>query len=78
MATLSIQLPDGLLHEVDECAEEIHISRTTYVCKALEQMNAGTHAQRRRTRLMETSLKVRSESMRVNADFDTIEVAPYV
>jgi len=55
----------------------MHIPRAAYVRKALEQMNASVAAQRRRTRLMEASLKVRGESMRVNAEFDAIEDAPH-
>ncbi len=78
MATLSIRLPDDLLREVDICAAEKHISRAAYARKALEQMNAVAHAQRRRTRLMEISLMVSGESMRVNAEFDAIEDAPNV
>jgi predicted transcriptional regulator len=77
MTTLSLRLPDELLHEVDVFADEMHIPRAAYVRKALEQMNASVAAQRRRTRLMEASLKVRSESMRVNAEFDGIEDAPH-
>jgi uncharacterized coiled-coil protein SlyX len=64
------------LHEVDTFAEQMHLPRAAYVRKALEQMNAAVAAQRRRTRLMEASLKVRTESMRVNAEFDAIEDAP--
>jgi len=76
MSTLSLRLPDDLLHEVDVCAVGMHISRAAYVRKALEQMNVSVAAQRIRTRLMEASLKVRGESMRVNAEFDAIEEAP--
>jgi predicted transcriptional regulator len=75
MTTLSLRLPDELLHEVDTYAEQMHIPRAAYVRKALEQMNLAVAAQRRRTRLMEVSLRVRSESMRVNAEFDQIENA---
>ena len=78
MATLTLRLPDDLMHEVDVCAEEMYISRVAYVCKALEKMNAATHTQLRRARLMEASLKARSESMRVNTDFDAVEDAPHV
>ena len=77
MTTLSLRLPDDLLREVDTLAEQLHIPRAAYVRKALEQMNAAVTAQRRRTRLMEASLKVRAESMRVNAEFDEIEDAPH-
>lgn len=77
MTTLSLRLPDDLLHEVDASAEQLHIPRAAYVRKALEQMNTAVAAQRRRARLMEVSLKVRSESMRVNAEFNDIEDAPH-
>jgi predicted transcriptional regulator len=77
MTTLSLRMPDELLHEVDAFAEQLHMPRAAYVRKALEQMNAVVAAQQRRTRLMEASLKVRGESMRVNAEFDAIEDAPH-
>lgn len=76
MTTLSLRLPDELLHEIDIHAGEMQIPRAAYVRKALEQMNMTVAAQRRRTRLMEVSLKVRAESMRVNAEFSKIEDAP--
>lgn len=76
MTTLSLRLPDELLHEVDTYAEQLHLPRAAYVRKALEQMNAAVSAQQRRTRLMEASLKVRGESMRVNDEFSVIEDAP--
>ena len=77
MTTLSLRLPDDLLREVDTFAEQLHIPRAAYVRKALEQMNAAVAAQHRRARLMEASLKVRAESMRVNAEFDEIEDVPH-
>lgn len=76
MTTLSLRLPDELLHEVDSYAEQLHLPRAAYVRKALEQMNAAVSAQQRRTRLMEASLKVRGESMQVNDEFSVIEDAP--
>ncbi len=77
MTTLSLRLPDELLHDVDAFARQMHIPRAEYVRKALEQMNMAVAAQRRRTRLMETSRKVRAESMDVNAEFSRIENAPH-
>lgn len=77
MTTLSLRLPDELLHEIDIYAGEMHIPRAAYVRKALEQMNMTVAAQRRRTRLMEVSLKVRVESMKVNTEFSEIEDVPH-
>ena len=77
MTTLSLRLPEELLHDIDTHAEQLNLPRAAYVRKALEQMNAAVAAQQRRTRLMEASLKVRAESMRVNAEFSEIEDAPH-
>lgn len=74
MAKFSFRLSDDLMHEVDVSAEQLRIPRAAYVRKALEHMNAAVAAQHRRTRLMEASLKVREESMRVNAEFDGIDL----
>ena len=77
MSTLSLRIPEDLLQEVDTLAEEMHMPRAAYVRKALEQMNATVARERRRARLMEASLKVRGESMRVNAEFSAIEDDPH-
>jgi hypothetical protein len=71
-------MPDDFLHEVDAYAEELHLPRAAYVRKALERMNAAVAAERRRTRLMEVSQKVRTESMKVNAEFSEIDDVPNV
>lgn len=77
MTTLSLRLPEELLHDIDTSAEQLHLPRAAYVRKALERMNSEVAAQIRRQRLMEASLKVRAESMRVNAEFDAVEDAPH-
>jgi predicted transcriptional regulator len=76
MTTLSIRLPDPLLQEVDEHAEELKLPRAAYVRKALELMNASVATERRRVRLMEVSRRVREESLQVNSEFSEIEDAP--
>lgn len=76
MTTISLRMPDDFLHEIDSYAEELHLPRAAYVRKALERMNAAMAAERRRTRLMATSRKVREESMRVNAEFSEIDDVP--
>jgi predicted transcriptional regulator len=76
MTSLSLRLPDELLHDVDDFARQMHIPRAEYVRKALEQMNMAVAAKRRRTRLMETSLRVRMESMKINAEFNAVDESP--
>ena len=76
MATLSLRLSDELLSEVDTLADSMGIGRAEYVRQALLRMKAETEATRLRKRLQEASLKVRSESMAVNAEFSAVETEP--
>ena len=76
MSTVSIRLPDELLEEADKYAHEMHIPRAEYIRRAIESLNAKVTADYRRQRIMAASLRVREESMRVNAAFDAIEDAP--
>lgn len=78
MSTISVRLPDHLLKETDRRAEELHVSRTDYIRKALETMNIEMLRRERSVRLKEVSQRVREESMRVNAEFARIETAPDV
>ena len=78
MTTISLRLPDDLLREVEERAGDLHVPRAEYVRRALERMNREVLQQRRRTRLMEISLRVREESMNVNAEFSEVEHEPEV
>jgi metal-responsive CopG/Arc/MetJ family transcriptional regulator len=78
MTTISLRLPDNLLREVEERAGDLHVPRAEYVRRALERMNREVLQQKRRTRLMEISLRVREESMNVNAEFSEVEHEPEV
>jgi metal-responsive CopG/Arc/MetJ family transcriptional regulator len=78
MTTISLRLPDDLLREVEKRAGDLHVSRAEYVRRALERMNREVLLQRRRSRLMELSLRVREESMNVNAEFSEVEHEPEV
>jgi metal-responsive CopG/Arc/MetJ family transcriptional regulator len=78
MTTISLRLPDDLLREVEERAGDLHMPRAEYVRRALERMNREVLQQKRRTRLMEISLRVREESMNVNAEFSEVEHEPEV
>ncbi len=76
MNTVSMRLPDALLREMDKRAAELDIPRTEYIRRAILAMNSAIEDAKRRDRLKRASLKVRSESMRVNAEFAAIERAP--
>lgn len=76
MNTVSMRLPDELLREMDKRAAELDIPRTEYIRRAILAMNRALADAKRRDRLKRASLKVRAESMKVNAEFAAIERVP--
>ena len=73
MAAISLKLPEELLKASGRYADALRLTRAEYIRRALEQMNRETRARLRAGRLRDASLKVRGESMRVNAEFAAIE-----
>ncbi len=76
MNAITVRLPDQLFKELDDKSKKLKISRTLYVRKALERLNQEIDVKQRQERLKEISLKVRSESLKVNAEFSEVEDAP--
>jgi predicted DNA-binding protein len=73
MTLLSLRLPDNLLETTESRAKFLQVPRAEYVRRAIVAMNDNVLAQSKRERLMQVSLLVREESMRVNAEFDAFE-----
>ena len=73
MATISLRIPDELLTEVTQHSKEMHIPRTEYIRKSLISMNHRAAQEMRRKRMINASRRVRDESMKVNAEFDSME-----
>ena len=76
MNSISMRLPEGLLRELDKRAAELVIPRTEYIRRAIVAMNRAIEDAKRRDRLQRASLKVCAESMKVNAEFAAVELAP--
>lgn len=76
MSTISITLPDDLLKTSTKLADSLHLSRAAYIRRSLERMNREMERQLRAERMMRASLKVRKESMAVNAEFSALEKDP--
>jgi len=76
MKAISLKLPDDLVSISEECAGELRVSRAEYIRQAIERMNRETQAALRTDRIKQASLKVREESMVINAEFDAIEENP--
>jgi predicted transcriptional regulator len=76
MTTISIRLPNDILHEVDKIAKDLNVPRTAYLRQAILSMNSTVKEDRRRARVMKLSRRVRKESMRINAEFSEVEHDP--
>ena len=76
MSTISLRLPDDLMRETKSHAVALHLSQTEYIRNAIEHMNAEITRQQQKQRLIKASLRVRKESMRINAEFSRIEHDP--
>ena len=73
MPAISLKIPQPLLAASGQCAAALRLSRAEYVRRALERMNRDTRAALRAGRLRDASLRVREDSLRVNAEFDAFE-----
>ena len=76
MSVVSIRLSDNLLNDLDTRAKALHIPRTEYIRKAIEHMNEETLKQERKQQLIQASLRVRNQSMKINKEFSKIERDP--
>ncbi|MBI4827807.1 MAG: ribbon-helix-helix protein, CopG family [Nitrospinae bacterium] len=76
MATISIRLTDKLLSEVSRNAKKLRVPRAQYIRAALESAAEKSRHEERGRKIREVSLKVRGESMKVNAEFADTERDP--
>lgn len=76
MTTVTLRLPDNIVHKLDINAHMLHMSRSEYIKKAIVEMNHDVEEHERKERLVAASLRVRQESMKINAEFAAIENDP--
>ena len=76
MTTVTLRIPDNIVHNIDAHARSLHLSRSEYIKRAILNMNKVLLEQTRTQRLIAASRKVRQESMIVNAEFGAIEYDP--
>lgn len=76
MPALTIRLPDEVINEVNKKAQKLHISRSEYIRKSIENMNKKINEQERVNRLVQASKRVRKESMIINSEFSKVEYDP--
>jgi predicted transcriptional regulator len=76
MSALTIRLDDNTLHALTLKAKEMHVSRSEYIRKAIEFMNDMLSKKERTSALAKASMRVRDESMTINAEFAEIDYDP--
>ena len=73
---VTVNIPDDILTKMDHNANYLHMRRSEYIRKAIENMNSQILKNERYSRLQYLSNLVRNESMKVNAQFEEIEHDP--
>jgi metal-responsive CopG/Arc/MetJ family transcriptional regulator len=76
MSALTFRLPHQVIDEVDYRAKKLHITRSEYIRKSIENMNKKLQQQERKDRFFRVSNLVRKESMIINSEFEKVEHEP--
>ena len=76
MSALTVRLPNNVIDEVNNRAKKLHITRSEYIRKSIENMNKKLQQQERKDRIIKASKLVRKESMVVNSEFSKVEYEP--
>lgn len=75
-ALVSVRMDDTMFQTMRNMAKTLHLSQTDYIRQAISHMNDEASRKVQAQRLQQASLKVRNESMKVNAEFSDIEHDP--
>ncbi|MGV8949431.1 MAG: CopG family transcriptional regulator [Candidatus Paracaedibacter sp.] len=73
---ITVNIPDNIITEADKNASALHIKRSEYIRKALENMNNQILKNEKYARLLHLSSLVRDESKNINQEFEEIEYDP--
>ena len=73
MTVITLRLDEDLLGEISARAKTLHMKRAEYIRKAIKTFNDRVRRMEEKEKLINASMKVRDESMRINAEFDAIE-----
>ena len=76
MSALTVRLPNNVIDEVNSRAKKLHITRSEYIRKSIENMNKKLQQQERKEKFIRVSKLVRKESMVVNSEFSKVEYEP--
>ena len=73
MSALTVRLSNNVIDEVNNRAKKLHITRSEYIRKSIDNMNKKLQQQERKDKFTRVSKLVRKESMVVNSEFSKVE-----
>ena len=73
---VTVNIPDVILAQADKNASILHMKRSEYIRKSLENMNKQILKNKKYARLQRLSNFVSRESMKINKEFEEIEHDP--
>jgi len=73
---ITVNIPDSIITQADKNASILHIKRSEYIRKALENLNNQISKNEKYARLLHLSNLVRDESININKEFEEIEHEP--
>lgn len=73
MSTIALRLPNTLNEDLNICAQAANLSRSEYIKLAIKFMNKDFKRREMQKRLKNASIRVRTESMLINTEFDAVE-----
>lgn len=73
MTVITLRLSEEVLVEMNSNAKLLDMTRADYLREAINRFNRSTRKKWEREILQNASLKVRADSMRINAEFSLIE-----
>lgn len=76
MSALTVRLANEVIDEINIRAKKLHITRSEYIRKSIENMNGKLREQERKSKFMKVSKLVRRESMIINEEFAKVEYDP--
>ena len=76
MSALTVRLANEVIDEINIRAKKLHITRSEYIRKSIENMNKKLQQQERKDKFIRVSKLVRKESMIVNSEFSKVEYEP--
>ena len=72
MHTVTLKADNQLYHQISQMAEELHLSKSEVIRKALAAYQENLYKNKIKSSLQSASLKVRDANTNLNSEFDAL------